>query len=304
MQGNPAARKTIRFSRISLRATATIPLHRAAPFSGGASSPATARKISSSDIAEASASETPSIARKRSNAGVVEVGDDGVDAPAADLDPHGVEGVELRPERRARFRHPVAVADPAEARLQSVSTSSSRTSRPVLEDPDARRDPLDRGEVVRRHEDGRAAVGELADELLAEGAPRDDVEAERRVVQDEKLGGRGEREREQHLTLLPLGQPAERRLRRDAESREAPRHRGGIPPRVEAPAEVRDLPGGHGRRRVRLLRDDADAREQAAPASSRRRGRRGARGPRRASAARAGSARARTCPAPLRPRSA
>jgi len=49
---------------------------------------------------------------------------------------------------------------------------------------------------VRREEDGRPAVRELSDEFLEEGAARDGVEAEGRVVEEEELGRRGEGERE------------------------------------------------------------------------------------------------------------
>ena len=142
----------------------------------------------------------------------------------------------------------------------------------------------------------RPAVGELADDLLEERAARHGVEAERRIVQDEELGGVAERESEHDLALLALRELAERDRGRDVETAETLVHRAGIPAGIDPAAEIRERARRQRRRRVGLLRE----RRRCAPwrrgASSRSLRRRAAPGRRTASAVRAGSARARTCP--------
>ena len=84
------------------------------------SSPASATKISSSGSASAAASSTPSMRAEAREGRLVEVRDDGVDAPAADLDAHGFEGVELGAEGRAGLGQAIGVADAPEPRLEGL----------------------------------------------------------------------------------------------------------------------------------------------------------------------------------------
>ena len=183
--------------------------------------------------------------------GFIEVGDDSVHSPAADLDPRTLEGIELRPIGRSRFGHPVAVADASEPRLERFGLLVEDEAA-VLHDPDPRGDSLDAREVVRRHEHGRAAVGELADELLVEPPARDDIEAERRVIEDEKVGECPRATASITSPFCPFDSRANgvsegtaNRAKRSARPSRPTADRGG--------GEVRDLPRGHRRRGIRLF---------------------------------------------------
>ena len=260
------------------------------------SSPATARKISSSGSASAVASVDAVDRAEALEGRLIEVRDDGVDAPAADADADRVEGIELGAEGRPRLGQAVGVADPPEARLQRLESPRRGRGGPSFRMPTRVAMPSNpaRSWVVRKTV--VRAVGELADDLLVERAARDDVESERRVVEDEQLRAVSERQREH--APPPSGRARAGRTASSAERRSARgarRHGRVVPARVDAPAEVRELAGGHRRPARRAPRASRRCAPWPRAASSRSRRRREACGPTWASARRAGIARARTC---------
>ena len=109
-----------------------------------------------------------------------------------------------------------------------------------------------------RHEDGGAAVGEVADHLPEDRVARDHVEAEGGVVEQQQLRRVAEGERQHHRALLALRQPAEGESRGTSKRAQplgdrAPSQRG-----VQPRAEGGELRRRHLGRRVRLLGDHAD----------------------------------------------
>ncbi len=132
------------------------------------------------------------------------------------------------------------------------------------ENADVRGDPFDPFEVVGGEEDRRAAVGELADELVEDEAAGDRVEAEGRVVEEEELRLLGQGEREHDEPLLAAGEIAEAlaavgmpkrssRLRKPAASQ----------PRWNEATKAAERLHLHRRRRVGGLRGGGDPAHQA-----------------------------------------
>ncbi len=121
------------------------------------------------------------------------------------------------------------------------------------------RDPLDPLEVVGGEEDGRAAVGELADELVEDEAAGDRVEAEGRVVEEEEVRFLGKGEREHDQAFLAAGELAEAPVRRNVEAVEPGAEAGAVPAAMKRGDEVADRVDLHRRRRVRGFRGGGDA---------------------------------------------
>ena len=94
----------------------------------------------------------------------------------------------------------------------------STSSFPLLENADVSGDPFDPFEIVGGEEDRRAAVGELADELVEDEAAGDRVEAEGRVVEEEELRALGQGEREHDESLLAAGEITEALARSECRS--------------------------------------------------------------------------------------
>ena len=126
------------------------------------------------------------------------------------------------------------------------------------ENADVRGDPLDPLEVVGGEEDRRAAVGELADELVEDEAAGDRVEAEGRVVEEEELGLLGQGEGEHDQALLAAGELAEALVQRDAEAVEPAAEAGGVPAAVERADEAAEGVDLHRRRRIGRFRGGGD----------------------------------------------
>ena len=74
----------------------------------------------------------------------------------------------------------------------------------MVDDEDPVAEPLDVAHVVRRQQQGRAALAPLGDEELAQPLLREHVETDRRLVQDEQL--RGVQERGRDLGPHPLAE--------------------------------------------------------------------------------------------------
>jgi hypothetical protein len=97
------------------------------------------------------------------------------------------------------------------------------TGRPVEDDVTAHEDDpldeaLDRSELVRDIEDGHRELAVKAVEKLGERLLRFDVDARRRLVEDEKLGFRGERLGDERTLLLSAGKARQRPVRHTGEA--------------------------------------------------------------------------------------
>ena len=106
---------------------------------------------------------------------------------------------------------------------------------------------------------GGAAIGQLRDQLLEEGAAHDGVEAQGGVVEDQHFGRVAEAEGEHDRPAFSARQATEGCVEGNVEARETSFHPGPIPARVESAAKIRQLTGGHARRGVGLLGKHADA---------------------------------------------
>ena len=109
----------------------------------------------------------------------------------------------------------------------ATSSRSSSPSAPTLRSRPARRtrhpvaQRLGVGEDVGREEDGLARLAQAEDEV-ADEPPADRVEARHRLVEDDELGVVDEGLREPGPLHHPLGEAAERKVRRSARAPRAP----------------------------------------------------------------------------------
>ena len=135
----------------------------------------------------------------------------------------------------------------------------------LAQDANVRSDAFDPLEIVGGEEDRRAAVGELADELVEDEAAGDRVEAEGRVVEKEEVRLLGEGEREHDEPLLAAGELAEAPVQRNAEAIEPGAEAGGVPAAVERGDEICDRVDLHRRRSVRGLRGGGNPLHEPVP---------------------------------------
>ena len=257
-----AAARTKRFSRISRRATATkafiAPLlslrrdlrQRPRGRSPRATSPTTPRP------------RRRPCRRKLLERVLVPVGDDRLDAPAADLHLHGVERIELRCRTRCASR-----SSGCRTGSSGTGTSASRRLRRGRACPPSGCRRASRSLRSRR---GRASSGKTVVPRSARSPMSSSQNARRATTSRPSVGSSrtrssGEGARARASSTWPFwpfdsrpngvagGTPNRSRRR----SNDAASHRG-----IEPPAEGRDLPRRHGGRRVGLLGHDADAREK------------------------------------------
>src|SRR5204863_9438899 len=130
---------------------------------------------------------------------------------------------------------------------------SDRDEAPSAQDANALREARDQRDLVRREEHGDRTRRLLATDLREHEIARDEVEAERRIVEDEEVRRVPKRERELQQALLTLREPAERGTRRDAEAREAIAKARAIPSWRHPRQRRRELDGVEVPRRVGLL---------------------------------------------------
>ena len=113
------------------------------------------------------------------------------------------------PNRRCPFECNRARRDsyPSKPRLQRVEIFLQHQA-PVLQDGDPIGDRLDAAQIVRGEEDCDSAIGQLADYFVEERLAGHDIEAQRRIVQNQQIAAPAERTPlRQQITVQPQTAP-------------------------------------------------------------------------------------------------
>src|SRR6185437_11801027 len=129
----------------------------------------------------------------------------------------------------------------------------------AVQEYDARGDPLQVGDYVRREKDGRSVFGRPRDYLAKEITAGDGVERRRRLIEDQQFRVDRESSNQRHALALSGGEVGETPFRRDLPAREGELHELLVPMRVLAAYELEHVGDPHPGERIRLLRYIADA---------------------------------------------
>src|SRR5690606_18629378 len=128
----------------------------------------------------------------------------------------------------------------------------------AVDDDDALGERLDLGQVVARHDDGRATLVD-GTQALPEDLAGLDVEAGRRLVEEHEARVPDERQRDREAAPLPAGQPAGLAAREVGEPERLEQLARGHGVGVVPADEVDDLPDPQRGRQPGLLRRRAEA---------------------------------------------
>ena len=138
------------------------------------------------------------------------------------------------------------------------STSSLTRTRPLRDQHQVVRDPLQLGQHVRGQHDRDSVVGHRGQHGGHEVVARDRIERSGRFIEHEQAGMPSQRQRQRELCLLPTGQLARLLLVVDAEFAQAAAGVGGVEAQVEIAGQVQHVSDGQVPVQRHVLGDERD----------------------------------------------